>query len=174
MKKMNFILKLFVLAVIVTFSACSKDEKATPVTSGTNQKLSTDNTATVQGLVYATLNDTLDTKITQYAPVNTPLLFTYTLNQFHPYLTATTDQTVECPPVLVAADGSYSITVPAVASGIKIVLQSNQFVYMQKGRSQYTGNDTTFRKVYTLASQTISGLVPGELKIIDLTYSDAK
>jgi hypothetical protein len=173
MKKMNFILKLFVLAVIVVFSACAKDEKATPVTVGTNTKTDTARFATVQGLVYATLNDTLNPQINQFAPANTPLLFTYTLNQFHPYLT-TKDQTVECPPVQVQADGSYSITVPAVASGINIVLESNQFTYMQKGRSQHTGNDTTIRKIYTLPSQTISGLIPGETKFIDLTYSAAK
>jgi hypothetical protein len=167
MKKMNFILKLFVLAVIVVFSACSKDDKASPVTIDQSE------TATISGLVYAELNDTLDSKIDQFAPKGTVLLFTYSLSQFHSYLSTTSDQTV-VDSTSVNSNGTYSITVPAIATGATVTLSTNDFTYMQKGRSTYTGNDTSIRKVYSLPSQTISGLVPGEVRVIDLTFTPSK
>ena len=63
------------------------------------------------------------------------------------------------------ANSDYTIRVPATASGLKIVLSADDFVY-----DQITGAGTTQRKVYTFAPDTVS-VISGMSFFRDIIYN---
>ncbi|MEN8120269.1 MAG: hypothetical protein ABFS35_07980 [Bacteroidota bacterium] len=132
--------------------------------------LSGEGTATIKGRVFAELD--LTTAGLENAPTGLKVTTLLESSQLVDYVNHTGNGEILSVAYEQAtnstntdANSDYSITVPATASGLKIVISSDDFVY-----DQITGVGTTQRKVYKAAPETVS-VVSGITYFRDVIYN---
>lgn len=132
--------------------------------------LSGEGTATINGRVFAELD--LTTPGIENAPTGIKITTLLESSQLVDYVNHVGDGEIlsvayEQATNSTNTDGNsdYTITVPATASGLKIVFNTDDFVY-----DQVTGAGTTQRKVYITVPDTVS-VVSGITYFRDLVYN---
>ncbi|MDD3078351.1 MAG: hypothetical protein PHH37_04485 [Paludibacter sp.] len=160
MKKLCYLLVMAIIA-ITGFVSCEDAVVSTPLTVDTTLSGAK---ATISGYVTAEMN--LQTYGNEVVPEGTKLLVEVFYSDLNP--AATNGKWADT--VSVAADGTYSIVVPADANGVSVIMTPFPFQASQVQQSGEQNAEIT--KAYSSASVSVS-IKSGEMKTQDFVYSDA-
>ena len=132
--------------------------------------LSGEGTATISGRLFADLDLTIGG--VENAPSGLKITTLLESSQLVDYVNHTGDGEIlsiayeqATNSVVSDGNGDYSVTVPATASGLKIVLTADDFVF-----DQITGAGTTQRKIFTVSPDTVS-VISGISYFRDIIYN---
>lgn len=167
MKKSIFLISsLFVLVFLFFMQSCNKTESSSLI-------LDMSKTCVVTGIVEAQLDLLNDSTVQSYelVPTTTKIIFQVKNVEYLIFAEGTTLYEAN-----VASDGTFSIDIPAIESGVTVIVMPVDFTYDQ-GQAKFDPvlgkwvSDGTERKIYT-SNQIVLEVYPGGTVIKDIFYNN--